>query len=131
MPSARHVLLVDDHPEVRAVLAHVVRRVCPDATIVEASDGAEALSAVAGQTPDLIITDYQMPMLTGLELVRTLRAQGAAMPIVVVSSDTSITEAMLAEGANHFLPKPFPLPTLKELLRALLSKGETSQAVGE
>jgi CheY-like chemotaxis protein len=72
-----------------------------------------------------------MPEMTGLELVRTLRAQGAAMPIVVVSSDTSITEASLAEGATHFLPKPFPLPALRELLRKLLPTGETSQAVGE
>ena len=126
MPSARHVLLVDDHPEVRAVLAYLVARSYPDVLIVEASDGVEALRAVAGQTPDLIITDYQMPKLTGLELVRALRAQGAAMPIVVVSSDTSIDEAILAEGANHFLPKPLPLPALRELLRALLPHDNAS-----
>jgi CheY-like chemotaxis protein len=131
MPSARHVLLVDDHAEVRTVLAYLVARSCPDATIGEVSDGAEALRAVARHPPDLIITDYQMPIMTGLELVRALRAQGAAMPIVVLSSDTSITEVMLAEGANHFLPKPFPLPALKELLRTLLSQDEAAQAVVE
>jgi CheY-like chemotaxis protein len=131
MSSARHVLLVDDHAEVRAVLAYLVARSCPDATIVETSNGTEALSAVARQTPDLIITDYQMPMMTGLELVRALRSQGAAMPIVVVSSDTSIAEVLLAEGANHFLPKPFPLPALRELLRTLLPYDQATQAVGE
>jgi hypothetical protein len=50
---------------------------------------------------------------------------------LVRSSDTSIAEVILTEGATHFLPKPFPLPALKELLRALLPEAEAAQAVGE
>src|SRR5438105_1314843 len=67
--------------------------------------------------PDLIITDYQMPIMSGLELVRTLRAQGATMPILVLSSDTSMAEAILAVGATAFLPKPSPIRALRGLLR--------------
>ena len=67
----------------------------------------------------------------GLELVRTLRAQGATVPILVLSSDTSIAEVILTEGANHFLPQPFPLQALKELLRAMLPDDEAAQGVGE
>jgi len=117
---ARHILIADDHAEVRAVLAQVVVQLCPDATIVEAAHGGEALSAIAEHHPDLLITDYQMPIMGGHELVRTLRAQGATMPILVLSSDTSIAEGIFTAGATAFLPKPFRVRALRELLRTLL-----------
>ena len=102
MPPARHILIVDDHAEVRAVLARVVAQLCPHATIVEAAHGAEVLSAIIEHHPDLLITDYQMPVMGGLELVRTLGAQGATMPTLVLSSDTSIAEGIFAAGATAF-----------------------------
>lgn len=115
----------------RAVLARVVAQLYPEATIVEASNGAEALSALARQRPDLIISDYRMPMIDGLELVRTLRAKGASMPILALFSDASIAEAMLAAGATAVLAKPFHLHALRVLLTTLLPSGEETQAVGE
>ncbi len=133
MPSARHVLLVDDHPENRALLAYVVPHFCSDVTIAEASDGIEALSAVAQQCPDLVITDVEMPIMGGLELIRTLRAQGMQMPILAASSEPDLAKAILAAGANHFLPKPFPLPELRVLLRRLLrlDDAHAAQTAGE
>jgi CheY-like chemotaxis protein len=131
VPSAPHVLLVDEHPEMRAILAYVP--FCPGVTLAEASNGAEALSAVAQQCPDLIITDVQMPIMNGLELVRTLRAQGMQMPILATSSEPVIAEGILAAGAYYFLPKPFPLPELRMLLRRLLCPDDidASRVAGE
>ena len=131
MPPARHVLIVDDHAEVRAVLVRLVRQLDPDATLAEAAHGAEALSAVTQQRPALILTDYQMPIMSGLELVRTLRAQGSTMPMVVLSSDTSMAGAILAAGASAFLPKPFRVRVLRELLHTLLPTAYVSSSVGE
>jgi CheY-like chemotaxis protein len=131
MPPARHILIVDDHAEVRAVLVRLVRQLYLDATLAEVANGAEALSAVSQHPPNLIITDYQMPIMGGLELVRTLRAQGATMPILVLSSDPSMAEAILAAGATAFLPKPFRVRVLRELLHTLLPTDEETQAVGE
>jgi two-component system chemotaxis response regulator CheY len=131
MPPAPHILIVDDHAEVRAVLVRLLRQLYPDATLAEASNGAEALSAITEHRPDLIITDYQMPIMSGLELVRTLRAQGSTMPMVVLSSDTSMAGAIRAAGATAFLPKPFRVRVLRELLRTLLPTDEETQAVGE
>jgi CheY-like chemotaxis protein len=131
MPRPRHVLLVDDHAEVRAVLRHVVTHLYPSATIAEAADGAEALRAVEEQHPDLIITDFQMPRMTGLELVRTLRAQGAIMAILAISSASSVGASFLAAGADHFLHKPLAIGTLRQLLRTLLVGGAGSRAMGE
>ena len=131
MPPAPHVLIVDDHPAVRAVLAHVVTQFAPDATIAETANGAEALHAIAEHQPDLIITDYQMPVMDGLELIRRLRAQGAAIPILVLSSDASVAEAILTSGATAFLAKPFSIRELRKVLRTLLSDDAESSAVGE
>ena len=130
MPPVRHVLIVDDHPEVCVVLTHVVVELAPDATIVEAVDGAEALRAVAQQSPDLIITDDQRPRMRGLDLIRALRAQGAAMPILALSSEPSVAAAILAAGATAFLAKPFAVRELRALLRTLLPDDAESQAVG-
>ena len=120
MPPARHILIVDDNAAVRAVLARVVVQLCPDATIVEAAHGAEALNAVTEHHLYLLITDYHMPIMGGLELVRTLRTQGRTLPILVLSSDTNISEAILAAGATAYLPKPCRIGVLRELLRTLL-----------
>ena len=130
MPSSPHILLVDDHAAVRTMLARVVAQLYLQATIMEASDGAQALSVAAQQRPDLIITDYHMPAINGLELVRTLRAQGATMPILVLSSNSSIAETVLAAGATAFLLKPFPLAEFRDLLRTLFSEGDQAQTVG-
>ncbi len=130
MPFSQHVLLVDDQSEVRELLRTVLARSQPHATIVEASNGAEALLAFSQQRPDLIITDYQMPVMSGRELLRTLRSQGEALPILVLSSDVNMADLFLAEGASVFLPKPFRLPALRDLLQTLLSAGEQAQAVG-
>jgi CheY-like chemotaxis protein len=131
MPPSPHVLLVDDHDGVRAVLAHVVAQLCPTATIAEAAQGAEALSLVAQHNVDLIITDHQMPVMSGLELVGTLRAEGMRMPIVVLSSDASIAEAILAASATVFLPKPFPIHVLREQLCTLLLEPAFARARSE
>jgi len=131
MPPAPHILVVDDHAALRAVLARLLAQLYPNATIAQASDGAEALSAVRQQRPDLIITDYEMPIMGGLELVCTLRALGTTMPILARSSDPSAAQAILTAGATAFLPKPFPLGELRDLLRTLLPDDEQTRALGE
>jgi CheY-like chemotaxis protein len=88
------------------------------------------LRAAIGHHPDLIITDFQMPIMNGLELVRTLCTQGETLPIPLLSSDPDIGKAALAPSASAFLPKPFPLPALRALLRSLLFEGEATQVLG-
>src|SRR5689334_3054795 len=120
MPTPFQILRVDDHEYLRTFLARMVAETYPDATIVVAANGAEALTAYHHQQPDLIISDYQMPIVGGLNLVRTLREQGATVPILILSSDPGIAEAILTAGANWFLPKPFPVSEFTQILRTLL-----------
>src|SRR5262245_24393327 len=131
MPQPHHVLIVDDEEQMRLMLARLVKRTWKDATIAQAAHGTEALGLIAQQRPDLIITDYQMPIMGGLDLVRMLRAQGATMPILALSSEPSVGESILAAGADAFLTKPFRVQALRELLRTLLGDDEETQAVGQ
>ncbi len=131
MLQPRHILIVDDNEQMRLVLARMVKRTWTDASLAEAAHGAEALSAVAQQHPDLIISDYQMPVMDGLALVRTLRAQGATMPILALSSQPSARKTILAAGADHFLLKPVTLGTFAQTLRTLLPDDEETRTLGQ
>jgi len=120
MPSAPHILIAEDHPAVRDVFTSIVARTYPTCTITAVANGAEALAVYEAHGADLLITDYAMPIMAGLALIQTLRARQATIPILVLSMDTSIAEAVLHAGANRFLPKPFSLPELQQALIELL-----------
>jgi CheY-like chemotaxis protein len=120
MPPTRHVLIVDDEEGMRIFLARLVARAYTHVTVAEAADGAEALRAALAQRPDLIISDCHMPVMDGMELVRTLRAQGATIPILMLSSEPSIANAAQLAGASAFLTKPLAIRSFSQFLRTLL-----------
>ena len=120
MPSAPHILIAEDHAVVRNLLTTIVARTYPTCTITAVENGAEALGVFQVRGADLLITDYAMPVMTGLELIQTLRVQQATVPILVMSMNTAIAEAVLQAGANRFLPKPFAIQDLQQALIDLL-----------
>ena len=120
MPSAPHILIAEDHAVVRNLLTTIIARTYPTGTITAVANGAEALAVYQARGADLLIADYVMPIMTGLALIQTLRAQQVTVPILVVSMDTSIAEAVVQAGASRFLAKPFSLPELQQALIALL-----------
>ncbi len=121
MPSAPHILIAEDHTIVRELLTTIVAQMYPTCTVTAVANGAEALAVFQERGADLLITDYTMPIMTGLVLIQTLRAHQVTIPIVVVSIDTSIAKAVVQAGANRFLPKPLSLPELQQTLIVLLS----------
>jgi len=131
MPPTRHVLIVDDEEGMRIVVSRLVARAYADVTITEAANGTEGLHAAAAQRPDLIISDCHMPIMDGLELVRTLRAQGAATPILLLSSEPSVAKAALLAGANAFLTKPLAICSFSQFLHTLLPDEAGTRALGE
>jgi CheY-like chemotaxis protein len=131
MPHPRHVLLVDDDAAMRALLLYLIARTYVDVTIAEAAHGIEALSAVAAQRPDLIISDCHMPVMDGLQFVRTLRGQGATMPIVMLSSEPSVAKAAQLAGASAFLSKPLAIRSFSQFLHTLLPNDTGTPALGQ
>jgi len=122
---ARTVLVVDDSAVTRSLLAEV----CASAgaqSVESCASGFEAMRALPrlGEVA-LVITDVNMPDITGLELVRMLREQERfkAIPIFVVSTDAASAdfERALALGANRYFTKPFDVAALTTAVKAALA----------
>jgi len=106
-PRQQRILVIDDEPTVRAFLCRsLVRR---GFSVLEAGGGSEGLSLLAETRPDLIVLDLGMPDLDGAEVLRRLRADGLAIPVVIASGHVdSATEHRLVPGSYQaFLRKPF------------------------
>ena len=117
---ARHILIADDDDSIRAMLARVCVRLYPSVSLVTVKDGAEALAAFAAQPAELVITNANMPTMTGLELICALRAQQVTAPILMLSADGRLQAPALEAGATRFLLKPPGLAVLKQTLVDLL-----------
>lgn len=122
------VLVVDDSPPARLLIADALeasaRRRGRKAIVTEASDAFEALRLLPRQPFDLILTDVNMPTLSGLELIRLIRArpEQKRLPIVAVSTERQPEDARRAKeaGADGYLGKPFEPDTLDRLLTQVL-----------
>ena len=87
-------------------------------TIVEAGDGAEGLSKAIEEHPDVIISDWNMPNMTGIQFLQSLREQGIQVPFGFVTTEVSpeMRDLATAAGSAFFIGKPF---TPTDFVRAL------------
>jgi two-component system, NtrC family, response regulator HydG len=113
----RRILVADDDPAMLASLCVLLQSWGFET--LQASDGAEAARLVERHDPDIVITDLVMPEVTGLDLLRKLKAGDPHRPVLLVTAQGSIDDAVEAmkQGARDFLTKPLTdLPKLKSLL---------------
>ena len=115
-------LIVDDSKTMRTILSRIVSGLGFE--IVQAGDGKQALAVLAdGPLPDLLLTDWNMPEMTGYELVCAVRATAAyaAMKIVMVTTETEMAHVARAieAGANEYVMKPFTPEVVLDKLRLL------------
>ncbi len=123
--STRKVaLVVDDSLTMRKVLSRVLER--EDIEVVTANDGMDAIEKLQDVTPDIILTDIEMPRMDGFEFSRYVRDNPATIktPLIVISSRTADKHRNVATeiGVNAFLGKPVQDETLIEQVKALLPK---------
>lgn len=116
-------LVVDDSVTMRRIIVNSLQRIGHGET-VEAGDGQEALAAFDASI-GFVITDWNMPNMTGLEFARAVRARadGKAVPILMVTT-RSMREDILAAveaGVNNYILKPFTPAVLKEKIDQVLS----------
>ena len=123
--SGRAVLVVDDEPHLVAVVAFNLRRA--GATVATAGDGAAGLAAARAVRPDVVITDYQMPMMDGLTLCRHLRLEPATagVPVLMLTArGHRLSAADLADtGVRLLMGKPFSTAELLGQVCRLLPTG--------
>jgi two-component system response regulator MprA len=125
------VLVVDDEPAVRRALERALRLENYDVEL--ASDGEEALDALATRPADVVILDILMPRLDGLEVARRLRQSGDRTPILMLTARDGVDDRVtgLDVGADDYLVKPFALRELQARLRALLRRAGDGAGDGE
>jgi two-component system chemotaxis response regulator CheY len=111
------VLVVDDSGVMRKIIIRSLNALGVT-DIVEAGDGVEALAKFQGAECDLVLTDWNMPNKTGIDLARDIRATGSAVPIIMITTEAEKSHVLQAiqAGVNDYLTKPFENDVLRDKL---------------
>jgi two-component system, chemotaxis family, chemotaxis protein CheY len=115
--SALSVLIVDDQLTIRSLVRNGLQQIGVTNTR-EACDGEEAVAALVARPSHLVITDYNMPKLDGLGLLRAIRAyepiKNTAVIMLTGRADPELVQRAAQYGVNNYLVKPFTVATLRE-----------------
>lgn len=113
--SKKRILVADDEAGLRSLLTKMLKKAGYEVTAVE--NGMEASLQIERQAFDLVLTDYAMPNIDGLELLRRIKAKHPSLPVIVISGEGPVTE-ILKSGALTFIEKPF---NMKDVLAVVQS----------
>ncbi len=117
------ILIVDDSKAMRLLVKRTLRMAgFSGHDTLEATNGAEAIGVVAKEQPDLVISDWNMPEMTGMQLLQNLREQGTSVKFGFVTTEASDEmRAMASEaGASFFITKPFTPETVEKTLSPVI-----------
>ncbi len=121
--NGRTILVIDDETSFGSVVGEILR--LEGYEVVVAHNAQQAFAALRAETPALILTDVMMPDMDGLSLIRRLRSRRAwsKIPTVVLSAKGAPQDIDAAKqaGADAYLPKPFSVQQLREVIRPYLS----------
>lgn len=110
------ILVVDDSKVMRMIVRRALAGTSGyhDATVVEAADGAEGLAQVDAESPDVILTDWNMPGMSGIEFLEALGRRPSHPPLGFVTSESTpqMHERATSAGASFLVTKPFTPTTL-------------------
>jgi len=118
------ILVADDSRVMRQIVIRTLRQAgYDDHDVVEAEDGADALAKVSSEQPDLVLSDWNMPNMTGIEFLQAMRASGCAVPFGFVTSEGSaeMREKAANAGALFLIAKPFTADTFAEHLDGVIA----------
>ena len=125
------ILVVDDFATMRRIIKNVLRQAGYD-DVVEADDGSTALFKLKTNSIDFVIADWNMPNMTGLDLLKAMRSEEAFkdIPFLMLTAEAqkeNVMEAIQA-GVNNYVVKPFTPEKLKEKIEQTLAKNERQTA---
>jgi len=115
------VLVADDSKTMLRIISNTLKRLGIN-DIVLAEDGLEGVEKYRQEKPDIILTDWNMPEMNGLEFVKAVRRDNKDIPIVMITTEGGRVEVITAlkAGVNNYIVKPFTPQILKEKLSAIL-----------
>lgn len=117
------ILIADDSRVMRQIVTRTLRQAgFGDHDVVEATNGKEAYDRFLAEHPDLVVSDWNMPEMTGVELLRALRSAGHKVPFGFVTSEctSEMQNAAQAAGALFFIIKPFTSDGFRDALSPIL-----------
>jgi two-component system phosphate regulon response regulator PhoB len=115
------ILIVDDEGPVREFLAELVQEAGHQA--LQAVHGREALEVVKAERPDLVLADVMLPILSGIELSRRLKADPDTGSIPVILMSSAVAQPSHQAGADDFIDKPVNLEGIEAMIRRWLTPG--------
>ena len=123
----KRILIADDEELVRTLLPEALKHYDYDIDVVE--NGVEAMSHIDKKSYDLIITDYMMPEMDGLELTRRIKAKYPYTPILIITGDGPVHD-LLKCGATACITKPFNIFELQNMVKTILNEAPRSKLRG-
>lgn len=119
------ILVVDDFPTMRRIIRNLLKDLGFE-NVDEAEDGAQALEKLRNSTFEFIVSDWNMPNMDGLELLKTVRADPelSKLPVLMVTAEAKKENIIAAAqaGANGYVVKPFTAATLEEKLNKIFEQ---------
>jgi two-component system chemotaxis response regulator CheY len=123
MDTSIRTLIVDDYSTMRRIVRNLLNQI-GFSNIDEAEDGGSAFEKVKANTYGLIISDWNMEPMTGLDLLKMVRAHGpsAAVPFIMVTAESKTENVIAAKaaGVSNYIVKPFNAETLKQKISSVL-----------
>ena len=118
------IVVCDDSKAMRMIVMRMLKQTAfADAEFVQAEDGVQGLAAVREHEPDLIVSDWNMPNMSGIEFLQALRAEGNTTTFGFVTSETTpeMREVAIISGASFTIAKPFTAETFTSVLSGAVS----------
>ncbi|MDD4655764.1 MAG: sigma-54 dependent transcriptional regulator [Bacteroidales bacterium] len=123
------ILIIDDDKIIRKIYRATLTKEGYD--VIEAEDGNIGIQYIKSENPDLILTDYQMPGISGLEVISEIAKMKITTPVIMLTGygDVALTIKSIQKGAFEFLEKPTPPDVLRETVRRALDSVKISQSL--
>ena len=121
------ILVVDDFSTMRRIVRNLLVELgFSNPLIQEADDGENAIAMLRAQPFDLVVTDWNMPNMTGIDLLKAIRAEASlkGLPVLMVTAENNREQIIAAAqaGVNGYIVKPFTAATLKEKLTKIFER---------
>jgi CheY-like chemotaxis protein len=120
-PLPPAIVLVDDEAFVRAALSRILGDIAEGYDLLAVEDGQAALATITARSVRLLLTDYHMPGMNGVDLAQAVKAISPTTTVVLLTADPSA--AQVAVGVDDILIKPFRIAELRRIVRATLTVG--------
>jgi two-component system chemotaxis response regulator CheY len=114
------IMVVDDSSAMRMIVKKTLRLAGFEGhDLIEAEDGAKALAAIKATTPDLVLSDWNMPNMSGMELLESIGKAGIKLTFGFVTTEATpdMRQRATAAGARFLISKPFTAESFKEVLK--------------